>query len=202
MSGWLLDPANPSSCYQDLLNKYCKRPRTTPALGVKKNFWIQVGKWNRKIYLLSTHCPFFLSMLLPAYSLIVCLCHSQVSQVISGLCSLYWLNMELGSKLQVSWRAHVDIGTNSIDTLPDLAVCVYRARGCGICTQTWSWTWSLYWQVRSWGIAKYSRIIKIFWYLVHIWCLFRFWNLFRATYIEFYISLFFSLNIKSDFFLN
>uniref|UniRef100_A0A3Q3MQU0 Polymerase (DNA directed) nu n=1 Tax=Mastacembelus armatus TaxID=205130 RepID=A0A3Q3MQU0_9TELE len=36
VSGWLLDPADPSSCYQDLLNKHCKRPYTTSALGTKK----------------------------------------------------------------------------------------------------------------------------------------------------------------------
>lgn len=27
-----------------------------------------------------------------------------MSQAISGLCSLYWLNMELSTKLQVNWR--------------------------------------------------------------------------------------------------
>ncbi|XP_047433521.1 DNA polymerase nu [Mugil cephalus] len=36
VSGWLLDPADPSSCYQDLLNKHCKRPRTTPSFGTQK----------------------------------------------------------------------------------------------------------------------------------------------------------------------
>ncbi|XP_034532138.1 DNA polymerase nu isoform X3 [Notolabrus celidotus] len=61
VSGWLLDPANPSSCYQELLNKHSKRPCAIPALGTKK-----------------------------------------VSQVISGLCLLHWLNTELCSKLQ-SW---------------------------------------------------------------------------------------------------
>uniref|UniRef100_A0A669B1J7 Polymerase (DNA directed) nu n=1 Tax=Oreochromis niloticus TaxID=8128 RepID=A0A669B1J7_ORENI len=36
VSGWLLDPTDPSSCYQDLLHKYCKRPQTLPALGAQK----------------------------------------------------------------------------------------------------------------------------------------------------------------------
>uniref|UniRef100_A0A3Q0SH24 Polymerase (DNA directed) nu n=1 Tax=Amphilophus citrinellus TaxID=61819 RepID=A0A3Q0SH24_AMPCI len=36
VSGWLLDPTDPSSCYQDLLNKHCKRPHLTPALGAQK----------------------------------------------------------------------------------------------------------------------------------------------------------------------
>ncbi|CAJ1086006.1 DNA polymerase nu [Xyrichtys novacula] len=59
VSGWLLDPASPSSCFQELLNKHYKRPCATPALGTKK-----------------------------------------VSQAISGLYSLHWLNMELCYKLQ------------------------------------------------------------------------------------------------------
>uniref|UniRef100_A0A8C9ZH83 Polymerase (DNA directed) nu n=1 Tax=Sander lucioperca TaxID=283035 RepID=A0A8C9ZH83_SANLU len=37
VSGWLLDPTNPSSCYPDLLSKHSKRPHTTPALGTKKS---------------------------------------------------------------------------------------------------------------------------------------------------------------------
>lgn len=45
------------------------------------------------------------------YSLNVHLYHSQVSQVISGLCLLYWLNMELCYKLQVSCCARTDKGT-------------------------------------------------------------------------------------------
>ncbi|XP_074518459.1 DNA polymerase nu [Halichoeres trimaculatus] len=61
VSAWLLDPANPSSSYQELLQKHLRRPCVTPALGTKK-----------------------------------------VSQVISGLCLLPWLNTELCSKLQ-SW---------------------------------------------------------------------------------------------------
>ncbi|KAK7910326.1 hypothetical protein WMY93_015010 [Mugilogobius chulae] len=36
LSGWLLDPTDPATCFQDLLNKHCKDPRTTPALGPKK----------------------------------------------------------------------------------------------------------------------------------------------------------------------
>ncbi|XP_028285604.1 DNA polymerase nu [Parambassis ranga] len=32
VSGWLLDPADPSSSFQDLLNKHCKRPHTTPVM--------------------------------------------------------------------------------------------------------------------------------------------------------------------------
>ncbi|XP_026209305.1 DNA polymerase nu [Anabas testudineus] len=37
VSGWLLDPADPSSCYQGLLMKHCKRPHKTPVLGTKKD---------------------------------------------------------------------------------------------------------------------------------------------------------------------
>ncbi|XP_041636065.1 DNA polymerase nu [Cheilinus undulatus] len=59
VSGWLLDPANPFSCYQELLKKHYETPCASPALGTKK-----------------------------------------ASQVISYLCSLHWLNMELCSKLQ------------------------------------------------------------------------------------------------------
>lgn len=36
VSDWLLDPANPSSCYQDLLNKHFGMPRALPAFGAKK----------------------------------------------------------------------------------------------------------------------------------------------------------------------
>lgn len=36
VSGWLLDPTNPCSCYQDLFNQHCRRACTTPALGVNK----------------------------------------------------------------------------------------------------------------------------------------------------------------------
>uniref|UniRef100_A0A3B5AE77 DNA polymerase nu n=1 Tax=Stegastes partitus TaxID=144197 RepID=A0A3B5AE77_9TELE len=60
VSAWLLDPTDPSSCFQDLLNKHCRRPHTTPALGAQK-----------------------------------------VSQIISGLCWLYRLNMKLCSQLQL-----------------------------------------------------------------------------------------------------
>ncbi|XP_034425316.1 DNA polymerase nu isoform X3 [Hippoglossus hippoglossus] len=78
VSGWLLDPADPSSCFQDLLNKHCKRPRTTPALGAKR-----------------------------------------VSQIISSLSSLYWLNMELCSKLQNQrlWELYSDMELNMIPVL-------------------------------------------------------------------------------------
>uniref|UniRef100_A0A3B4TUH8 DNA-directed DNA polymerase n=2 Tax=Seriola dumerili TaxID=41447 RepID=A0A3B4TUH8_SERDU len=78
VSGWLLDPVHPFSCYQDLLNKHYKRPSTTPALGTKK-----------------------------------------VSQVISGLSSLYWLNMELCSKLQSKglWELYSDMELNMIPVL-------------------------------------------------------------------------------------
>ncbi|XP_037613761.1 DNA polymerase nu isoform X3 [Sebastes umbrosus] len=78
VSGWLLDPANPSSCYQDLLNKHRKRPHTVPALRTKK-----------------------------------------VSQVISGLYSLYWLNMELCFKLQSQglWELYSDMELNMISVL-------------------------------------------------------------------------------------
>ncbi|KAF1380707.1 hypothetical protein PFLUV_G00166660 [Perca fluviatilis] len=78
VSGWLLDPTNPSSCYPDLLNKHSKRPHTTPALGTKK-----------------------------------------VSQVISGLYSLYCLNMKLCFKLQSQglWELYSDMELSMISVL-------------------------------------------------------------------------------------
>ncbi|KAK5858675.1 hypothetical protein PBY51_002796 [Eleginops maclovinus] len=78
VSGWLLDPENPASCFQDLLNKHSKRLHTTPALGTKK-----------------------------------------VSQVISGLYSLHWLNMELCFKLQSQglWELYSDLELNMISVL-------------------------------------------------------------------------------------
>ncbi|XP_058481284.1 DNA polymerase nu isoform X2 [Solea solea] len=78
VSAWLLDPADPCSCYLDLLNKHYKRPTTTPALGTNK-----------------------------------------VSQVISGLYSLYWLNLELCSKLQSQglWELYSDMELNMIPVL-------------------------------------------------------------------------------------
>ncbi|XP_032399977.1 DNA polymerase nu isoform X2 [Etheostoma spectabile] len=78
VSGWLLDPTNPSSCYPDLLNKHNKRPHTTPALGTKK-----------------------------------------VSQVITGLYSLYCLNMKLCFKLQSQglWELYSDMELNMISVL-------------------------------------------------------------------------------------
>ncbi|XP_070711310.1 DNA polymerase nu [Pempheris klunzingeri] len=78
VSGWLLDPANPSSSYQDLLNKHWKTPCAAPALGTKR-----------------------------------------VSQVISGLCSLYWLHMELCFKLQSQglWGLYSDMELNMISVL-------------------------------------------------------------------------------------
>ncbi|XP_040887738.1 DNA polymerase nu [Toxotes jaculatrix] len=80
VAGWLLDPAYPFSCYQDLLSKHCKRPSSTPAQGTKK-----------------------------------------ISQVISDLCSLYWLNMELCSKLQSRglWELYSDM---ELSMIPVLAV--------------------------------------------------------------------------------
>uniref|UniRef100_A0A3B5LRE5 Polymerase (DNA directed) nu n=1 Tax=Xiphophorus couchianus TaxID=32473 RepID=A0A3B5LRE5_9TELE len=36
VSGWLLDPTDPSSCFKDLLNKHCKKPRATPSLSPDK----------------------------------------------------------------------------------------------------------------------------------------------------------------------
>ncbi|XP_018560666.1 DNA polymerase nu isoform X2 [Lates calcarifer] len=78
VSAWLLDPADPSSSYQDLLKKHGKRPSTAPALGTKK-----------------------------------------VPQVISGLTSLYSLNMELCSKLQSQglWKLYSDMELNMIPVL-------------------------------------------------------------------------------------
>ncbi|XP_060887992.1 DNA polymerase nu [Labrus mixtus] len=78
VSGWLLDPANPSSCYNDLLNKHRKTPCVIPALGTK-----------------------------------------MVSQVISRLCLLHWLNMELCSKLQSRglWQLYSDMELKMISVL-------------------------------------------------------------------------------------
>lgn len=39
VSDWLLDPTNPSSCYQDLLTKHLRMPQAPPALGAKKVGW-------------------------------------------------------------------------------------------------------------------------------------------------------------------
>nr|XP_040039007.1 DNA polymerase nu [Gasterosteus aculeatus aculeatus] len=77
VSGWLLDPTNPSSCYRDLLNKHSRRPHTT-SLGTR-----------------------------------------QVSQVISGLYSLYWLNTELCFKLQSRglWELYSDMELSMIAVL-------------------------------------------------------------------------------------
>ncbi|XP_034020021.1 DNA polymerase nu [Thalassophryne amazonica] len=36
VSGWLLDPADPSSCFQDLVKRHCKRPCKTYLAGGKK----------------------------------------------------------------------------------------------------------------------------------------------------------------------
>uniref|UniRef100_A0A3Q2PBQ3 DNA-directed DNA polymerase family A palm domain-containing protein n=1 Tax=Fundulus heteroclitus TaxID=8078 RepID=A0A3Q2PBQ3_FUNHE len=36
VSGWLLDPTDPSSCFHDLLNKHCKRPSAAPSPGPDK----------------------------------------------------------------------------------------------------------------------------------------------------------------------
>ncbi|XP_008281616.1 DNA polymerase nu [Stegastes partitus] len=78
VSAWLLDPTDPSSCFQDLLNKHCRRPHTTPALGAQK-----------------------------------------VSQIISGLCWLYRLNMKLCSQLQSQglWKLYSDMELNMIPVL-------------------------------------------------------------------------------------
>ncbi|XP_036002905.1 DNA polymerase nu-like [Fundulus heteroclitus] len=37
VSGWLLDPTDPSSCFHDLLNKHCKRPSAAPSPGPDKS---------------------------------------------------------------------------------------------------------------------------------------------------------------------
>ncbi|XP_041842355.1 DNA polymerase nu isoform X3 [Melanotaenia boesemani] len=50
VSGWLLDPADPSSCFDELLNKHCKRPRTAPAPGAEKVSQIISGlNWLYKL---------------------------------------------------------------------------------------------------------------------------------------------------------
>ncbi|KAK2863017.1 hypothetical protein Q5P01_002550 [Channa striata] len=78
VSGWLLDPTDPSSCYQDLLSKHCKQFHQPPALGAK-----------------------------------------EVSQVISDLSLLYWLNMELCCKLQNQglWDLYSNMELNMIPVL-------------------------------------------------------------------------------------
>ncbi|XP_061566157.1 DNA polymerase nu [Cololabis saira] len=79
VSGWLLDPADPSACYDDLLYKHCKRqPFTTHATGAQK-----------------------------------------VSHIISDLCWLYRLNMNLCSKLksQGLWHLYSDMELNMIPVL-------------------------------------------------------------------------------------
>ncbi|KAM6960389.1 DNA polymerase nu [Tautogolabrus adspersus] len=95
VSGWLLDPANTSSCYNDLLNKHRKTPCVIPAL-------------------VCSSSPAVLDV-----SLSVCLSHSQVSQVISRLCLLHWLNMELCSKLQSRglWQLYSDMEMKMISVL-------------------------------------------------------------------------------------
>ncbi|XP_072315533.1 DNA polymerase nu [Eucyclogobius newberryi] len=83
LSGWLLDPIDPATCFQDLLNKHCRNPRTTPALESKK-----------------------------------------VSQIITGLYSLYKLNRELCSKLQSQglWSLYVDMELKMIPVLASMEV--------------------------------------------------------------------------------
>nr|XP_057922479.1 DNA polymerase nu isoform X2 [Doryrhamphus excisus] len=75
VSGWLLDPADPCSTYQDLLNKHLRASHSAPA--------------------------------------------QSIAQVVSDLCSLYWLNVELCSKLQSRglWKLYSDVELNMIPVL-------------------------------------------------------------------------------------
>ncbi|KAJ0006313.1 hypothetical protein NQD34_013586 [Periophthalmus magnuspinnatus] len=86
LSGWLLDPTDPATCFQDLLSKHCRNPHTTP---------------------------------LHVYA------HSQVSQIIAGLYSLYKLNRELCSKLQSQglWKLYSDMELKMIPVLAAMEVC-------------------------------------------------------------------------------
>ncbi|XP_029931586.1 DNA polymerase nu [Myripristis murdjan] len=78
VSGWLLDPTDTASSYQDLLAKHYRRPSITPAPGTKR-----------------------------------------VSQVISNLCLLYWLNVELCCKLQRQglWELYSNMELHMIPAL-------------------------------------------------------------------------------------
>ncbi|XP_054609942.1 DNA polymerase nu isoform X2 [Dunckerocampus dactyliophorus] len=75
VSGWLLDPADPCSTYQDLLNKHLRASHSAPA--------------------------------------------RSITPVISDLSSLYWLNVELCSKLQSHglWKLYSDMELNMIPIL-------------------------------------------------------------------------------------
>ncbi|XP_055085223.1 DNA polymerase nu [Periophthalmus magnuspinnatus] len=46
LSGWLLDPTDPATCFQDLLSKHCRNPHTTPVLGSKKVSQIIAGLYS------------------------------------------------------------------------------------------------------------------------------------------------------------
>ncbi|KAM9836578.1 DNA polymerase nu [Aulostomus maculatus] len=78
VSGWLLDPEDPSSSYQDLLDKHLRAPCITPVQGTRR--------------------------------------------VISGLYSLYRLNLELCSKLQSQglWQLYSNMELNMIPVLAAL----------------------------------------------------------------------------------
>uniref|UniRef100_A0AAV2KRV4 DNA-directed DNA polymerase family A palm domain-containing protein n=1 Tax=Knipowitschia caucasica TaxID=637954 RepID=A0AAV2KRV4_KNICA len=84
LSGWLLDPTDPATCFQDLLYKHCRNPCTTPALGTKK-----------------------------------------VTQIITGLCSLYRLNIKLCEKLknQGLWQLYSDMELKMLPVLAAMEVC-------------------------------------------------------------------------------
>ncbi|XP_061769611.1 DNA polymerase nu [Nerophis ophidion] len=75
VSGWLLDPGDPCSTYQGLLNKHFRVSQSAPA--------------------------------------------TSTTQVILDLCSLYWLNKELCSKLQSQglWKMYLDMELNMIPIL-------------------------------------------------------------------------------------
>ncbi|KAM8900468.1 LOW QUALITY PROTEIN: DNA polymerase nu [Spinachia spinachia] len=90
VSGWLLDPTNPSSCYRDLLNKHSIRSHATHSLGTRQTV---AGIYCDE----SVH----------------------VSQVISGLYSLYLLNAELCFKLQSEglWQLYSDMELSMITVL-------------------------------------------------------------------------------------
>lgn len=184
VSGWLLDPADPSSCFHDLLNKHCKkytpsstpgaRPVSTTALLHKHNIkvhlwfreylklivgwlWFSSGSFEKTFkeknvifvssYLKWEELPLQLLrrvLLVPAFPF-----SSQGSRFISALCSLYWLNLELRSKLQVSL---------SVDVPGCGAVVLWCLRGTRIWCRT-SRTLHVYINVRLEGCGFDARSV-------------------------------------------
>ncbi|XP_075307979.1 DNA polymerase nu [Odontesthes bonariensis] len=89
VSGWLLDPSDPSSCYSDLLHKHCKRPSAAPAPGAQKISQIISGLYR-------------------LYKLNMNLCSKLQSQGLWELFSDMELNMIPVLAAMESHRIHVD----------------------------------------------------------------------------------------------